>query len=47
MSGLNLRWTLVIDGVAVTSSAGFVRRLPDWYYYPERGVGVGYHRYPV
>jgi len=47
MSGLNLRWTVVIDGQPVTSSASFVRQLPDVYYdYPRRGIGVGYHRYP-
>ena len=47
MSGLNLRWTLVIDGQPVTSSASFVRQLPDVYYdYPRHGIGVGYHRYP-
>ena len=47
MSGLNLRWTLVIDGQPVTSSASFVRQLSDVYYaYPRRGIGVGYQRYP-
>ena len=47
MSGLNLRWTVVIDGQPVTSSASFIRQLPDVYYdYPHRGIGVGYHRYP-
>ncbi len=47
MSGLNLRWTLVIDGQPVTSSASFIRQLPNLYYdYPRRGIGVGYHRYP-
>ena len=45
LSGLNIRWTLVIDGEAVTSSATFLR-LPTGYYdrYPHR-IGVGYQRH--
>jgi len=47
MSGLNLQWTVVIDGKPVSSSVGFLRHQPDTYYdYPQRGIGVGYHRYP-
>lgn len=45
MSGLNLRWTLVIDGQPVTSSATFARQPSDWDY-AQRGIGVGYQRYP-
>ncbi len=42
LSGLNLRWTIVIEGQRVTSSASFQRR-PDAYYdrYQHR-VGVGF-----
>lgn len=45
LSGLNVRWTLVIDGESVTSSATFVR-LPRGYYdrHPDR-IGVGFQRY--
>ncbi len=45
LSGLNLRWTLVIDGESVTSSATF-GRLPRGYYdrHPYR-IGVGFQRY--
>ena len=45
LSGLNVRWTLVIDGESVTSSATFLR-LPTGYYdrYPHR-IGVGYQRH--
>lgn len=45
LSGLNVRWTLVIDGESVTSSATFLR-LPSGYYdrHPYR-IGVGYQRY--
>ena len=45
LSGLNLRWTLEVDGEPVTSSASFIR-LPTPYYdrYDFR-IGVGYHRY--
>ena len=47
MSGLNLRWTLLIDGQPVTSSASFQRTIADaHYYYPRHGIGVGYQRYP-
>jgi hypothetical protein len=47
MSGLNLRWTVVIDGKPVSSSASFLRQQPDDDdAYPHRGIGVGYHRYP-
>jgi len=44
MSGLNLRWTVVIDGQPVTSSASFIRQVPD--VYVGRRIGVGYQRYP-
>ena len=44
MSGLNLRWTVVIDGQPVTSSASFIRQLPG-VYYDRRWIGVGYHRW--
>lgn len=45
LSGLNVRWTLVIDGESVSSSATF-QRLPTGYYdrYPHR-IGVGYQGY--
>ena len=45
LSGLNVRWTLVIDGESVTSSATF-ERLPRGYYdrHPYR-IGVGFQRY--
>ncbi len=45
LSGLNVRWTLVIDGESVTSSATF-GRLPRGYYdrHPHR-IGIGYQRY--
>ncbi len=49
MSGLNLRWTLVIDGQPVTSSASFLRTFPNacyCYHCPRHGIGVGYQRYP-
>ena len=47
MSGLNLRWTVVIDGKPVSSSASFLRQQPDDDdAYPHPGIGVGYHRYP-
>jgi hypothetical protein len=47
LSGLNLRWTLEVDGYAVTSSAGFLA-LPSAYYdrYHHR-IGVGYQRYDM
>ncbi len=47
LSGLNLRWTLEVDGHAVTSSAGFLA-LPTAYYdrYHHR-IGVGYQRYDM
>ncbi len=46
LSGLNLRWTVSIDGHPVTSSAS-VQRRPLGYYdrYPHR-IGVGYQAYP-
>ena len=45
LSGLNVRWTMDIDGHQITSSASFAR-LPQAYYdrYPNR-IGVGYGRY--
>jgi hypothetical protein len=45
LSGLNVRWTVAVDGLDVTSSAGFVV-LPTVYFsrYHHR-IGVGYHRY--
>ncbi|MHC4081697.1 MAG: hypothetical protein ACYS15_11630 [Planctomycetota bacterium] len=45
LSGLNLRWTIEVDGYAATSSASFLA-LPTAYYdrYHYR-IGVGYHRY--
>lgn len=46
LSGLDLRWTLVIDGHPVTSSASFTRQPPEYLSMPSRGVGVGYQRYP-
>jgi hypothetical protein len=47
LSGLNLRWTIEVDGHAVTSSAGFLA-LPSAYYdrYHHR-IGVGYQRYDM
>ena len=47
ISRLDLRWTVVIDGKPVSSSASFLRQQPDDDdAYPHRGIGVGYHRYP-
>lgn len=45
LDGLNVQWTLKIDGQDVTSSATFCR-FPEAYYerYPNR-VGVGFMRY--
>ena len=46
LSGLNVRWTVSVDGHPVTSSASFQRR-PDAYYDRHRHrIGVGYQRYP-
>lgn len=45
LDGLNVRWTVLVEGHAVTSSASFAR-YPNAYYerYPNR-VGVGFQRY--
>ena len=46
LSGLDVRWTVAIDGQPVTSSASFMRRpggYYDRYYYR---IGVGYQGYP-
>ena len=45
LSGLNVRWTLVIDGQPVTSSTGFSRQPTGYYDRHRHRVGVGYQGY--
>lgn len=45
LNGLNVRWTLDIDGEPVTSSASFTRRPVPYYERYHYHIGVGYHRF--
>ena len=45
LSGLSVRWTLLIDGQPVTSSAGFSRQPTGYYDRHRHRIGVGYQAY--
>jgi len=45
LSGLSVRWTLMIDGQPVTSSTGFSRQPAGYYDRYRHRVGVGYGAY--
>ncbi len=45
LSGLGVRWTLVIDGQPVTSNAGFSRQPTGYYDRHRNRVGVGFQAY--
>ncbi len=45
LSGLSVRWTLLIDGLPVTSSTGFSRQPTGYYDRRRHRIGVGYQAY--